>query len=268
MFDRSLAMAICLCWLLFPAFARCQHIDAPDSESLKRSGAASTNKRGPDLSTVARLIIEKTNRFRQQENRPSLTVNVDLVKAADYFAHYMAKTNKFGHTADGNQPADRVKKYGYDYCIVAENVAYEFSSAGFADQDLAEKLFEGWKHSPEHRKNMLDPDVSEIGVAVARSEETQYFYAVQDFGRPKSRAITFQITNDADETVHYEIAGRQFTLPSQYTRTHERCRPEELSVSLPNKEKEQPANTKKLRPANGDHFAITSESGSYQVIRK
>jgi hypothetical protein len=33
---------------------------------------------------------------------------------------------------------------------------------------------------------MLDPDVREIGVGVARSNKTGRYYAVEDFGRPLS----------------------------------------------------------------------------------
>jgi len=65
---------------------------------------------------------------------------------------------------------------------------------------------------------MLDPDVTEIGVAIAQSEESQYFYAVQVFGRPKSLSIAFQF--------------------------------------------------KKVRPGNGDHFAVTRENGRLDLIRK
>ncbi len=35
------------------------------------------------------------------------------------------------------------------------------------------------------RKNMLAPEVTETGVAVARSGKTGRYYAVQMFGRPR-----------------------------------------------------------------------------------
>ena len=42
-----------------------------------------------------------------------------------------------------------------------------------------------------------DPDVTETGVAVARSEKTGYYYGVQMFGRPKSAAVVFKVENRA-----------------------------------------------------------------------
>jgi len=267
MFDRNLAGAIFLCWLLIPSIARSQHIQAPDTESMKRVGRSSSDQASPDLLAVAKSIIAKTNEFRREENRSEVGVNTELAKAADYFAKYMAQTNKYGHNADGSQPADRVKKFGYEYCIVAENIAYEYDSTGFSTVKLSDKFFEGWQRSPGHRKNMLDPDVTETGVAVARSEETQYFYAVQVFARPKSKSIAFQVTNETGDTVHYEIAGQQFSLPPQYTRSHERCRSADLVLDRAVKNKDSPERAQPVRPANVDHFVIRKEDGTYRVRR-
>ena len=41
------------------------------------------------------------------------------------------------------------------------------NSSGFTPKELADGFLEGWKQSPGHRKNMLDPDVTQIGVGVA-----------------------------------------------------------------------------------------------------
>ena len=87
---------------------------------------------------------------------------------AQAFADYMARTDRYGHTADGNQPSDRAKARGYDYCIVLENIAYAFNSEGFTGEKLAGQFVTGWQNSPGHRRNMLDPDVTETGVAVLK----------------------------------------------------------------------------------------------------
>ena len=140
-----------------------------------------------DLAGTAELILQQTNRFRKEQGRDAVTADPLLTQAAADFAKFMAKTNKFGHTADGNQPKDRARQQGYDFCLIDENIACEFSSRGFTTQALASKFVKDWKHSPGHRKNMLDPDVTETGVGVAQSE-TGYYYAVQMFGRPRSKA--------------------------------------------------------------------------------
>jgi uncharacterized protein YkwD len=116
-----------------------------------------------------------------------LRTNPELEKAARDFALYMARTGEFDHDAGGTTPASRVKAAGYDYCRVAENIARHYSSRGFTTPGLAGELVEGWKNSPGHRKNMLQPDVTETGVAIAhrRHDGVDDFYSVQLFGRPR-----------------------------------------------------------------------------------
>src|SRR5262249_23921315 len=130
----------------------------------------------PDLAQATKSLIDSTNAFRKEEGRSSVSVNPKLTDTARYFADFMARTNKYGHNADGNRPADRAKKHGYDYCIVLENIAYQYNSRGFTTDELARGLFEAWKNSPGHRKNMLDPDVTETGVAIAHSDKSGYYY--------------------------------------------------------------------------------------------
>ena len=162
-----------------------------------------------------------TNQFREQEKLTRVEVNPQLQKTAQYFADYMARTHRYGHQADGSTPDERTKKFGYDYCIVAENIAYEYNSAGFTTAELASEFFEGWKASPGHRKNMLDPDVIETGLAIAQGVDSGYFFAVQVFGRPKSKAVEFTITNAAPIAVEYKMGDRTFTLEPRHIRTHQ-----------------------------------------------
>jgi uncharacterized protein YkwD len=213
----------------------------------------------PALSKVVTFIVDRTNDFRKAEKREPVKVNPDLTKAAEYFARFMAESGKYGHEADGQKPADRAKKHGYEYCIVLENIAYMYNSEGFTTDDLGGGLVKGWQESPGHRKNMLDPDVTETGVAVARSEKTGYFYAVQMFGRPKSLAIEFKIANRSDVKLEYTIGEDKYTLEPQHVQTHGRCRPgEEIKFTAPE-------GLSAVKVAAGDRFAVTGKGGTYQV---
>jgi hypothetical protein len=141
--------------------------------------------------------------------------------------NYMARTDTYGHAAHGNRPSERAKQHGYEYCIVSENIAYQYRPIG-STEALATAFFQGWKHSPDHRKNLLDPAVTEIGVAMAQNEETGFYYAVQMFGRPHSNSIEFSIENQSGTTVRYRIDTHTFSLPPRYIRTHRQCRPSPL----------------------------------------
>jgi uncharacterized protein YkwD len=215
--------------LLLPASAPAQSVEPDDSDSLApgpQVQVASATK--PDLERTGELITQMTNEFRSRHGRGRLSVNPELVRTAQDFADYLARTDTFSHTADGKQPSQRVREHGYRFCLVAENIAWEYNSAGFTTPALARAFVAGWRHSPGHRKNMLDGDLDEIGVGVARSAKTGRYYAVQDFGRPRSKAVVFRITNDTDEAVRYTLDGQSFTLKPHFTVTHTRCRSPEV----------------------------------------
>jgi uncharacterized protein YkwD len=253
--------ALLVAWpLCAPAAAQTVEEENRESHQHPAPGKAGT----PDLAKVAELIAQKTNEFRKKEGRQPVKPNEKLVATAQYFSGYMARTTEYGHTADGKRPSQRVKDRGYDYCIVAENIAYVYDSRGFATEQLAEKLFEGWKHSPEHRKNMLDPDVTETAVAVAHSDKNGYYYADQLFGRPKSMAIKFEVENKSGEAVSYAIGSRTFDLPPRVIRTHTRCRPGEVKFTWPGEDK--PSAT--LNPKSGDRYDVTKEGGRFAVKKE
>jgi uncharacterized protein YkwD len=244
----------------YPQYALHDDVEIIDGPAFK-----SADEKKPDLDAVTRSIVEKTDEFRRAEGRPEVAVSPKLAETAREFAAYMARTGRYGHTADDSRPAERAEKHGYDYCIVLENIAYAFDSKGYSTDELVKTFVEGWKESLGHRKNMLDPDVTETGVAVARSEKTGYYFAVQMFGRAKSLALQFKIENRSAATASYKIGDRAFTLPPRYTRTHEQCRPTEVAFELPGDGKTV---TQSLKPESGARFVITGDGGTLRVKKE
>ncbi|MGH7199759.1 MAG: CAP domain-containing protein [Planctomycetaceae bacterium] len=193
------------------------------NDDLQHPPRGGTGSAMPDLDRVEQLIIEQTNEFRVEHDRQKVKPNEQLNAAAEDFAGYMARTNRYGHTADGNRPSERAKTHGYEYCLVSENIAYQFSTAGFETEELATRFVEGWIDSEGHRKNMLEPAVVDIGVAVAKTEGEQKYFAVQMFGRPQSMHRQFQVLNQSGTAVTYRIGDKEFLLPPLVSRTHFRC---------------------------------------------
>jgi uncharacterized protein YkwD len=249
-------------WLLAPLAALAQSAQHEDVEVIETAPPRAPDEKKPDLAAVTKAVVEQTNAFRKGEKRPDVAVNAKLADAARGFADYMARTGRYGHTADGRNPADRAAKQGYEYCIVLENIAYVFQSKGFTSEELTKTFVEGWEKSPGHRKNMLDPDVTETGVAVARSEKTGYYFAVQMFGRPKAQAIKFQVANRTGAEVKYKVGDKEFTLPAQYTRTHELCRPAEVTFEKTGEKAET------VKAKSGSRFAVVEEGGMVRVNKE
>ncbi len=218
-----------------------------------------------DVQAARELIVRQTNTFRKERGLEDVKTDPRLMQTAQDFAAFMARTTKYGHTADGQRPGQRAKEQGYDYCLIAR-----ISPTNTVRPDPTEKLADGfvtgWENSREHRKNMLDPDMTETGVGVAHSEESGAYFAVQLFGRPEAKTIEFQVTNQSEQTVRYTVTGkdaqRTFTLPPRVTRTHERCRPSEVDFGWTDKQESLQADT-------GTHFVIVqTPSGQLAVQRE
>ena len=179
----------------------------------------------PDLPAVEVTIVEETNVFRRQNKLGELRRNPRLDEAARRYARYLAQSGRFSHSADGRQPADRIKAAGYRFCQVAENLALNLDTRGFRSRQLAELVVTGWKNSPGHRRNMLVKEMTEIGVAVARATPEHRYLSVQLFGRPDSLKFQFEVRNDSRANVTYEYAGRKVALPARAKITHTTCSP-------------------------------------------
>ena len=77
----------------------------------------------------------------------------------------MAARDKLDH--DVGKPFDqRIRRGGSDAKMAVENV-----SAGY--HTLAE-AFSGWRDSPPHRANMLNRNVSRMGIAATYSPKSKY----------------------------------------------------------------------------------------------
>ena len=224
-------------------------------------------QRHPDIARVEALVIEGTNEFRRHERLNPVERNARLGDAAREFAAFMARSGRFDHEADGRTPSARAKSHGYDFCLVAENIAYEYSSADFETGDLARKFVEGWKHSPGHRKNMLQRDAIDTAVAVARSTASgaPRYYAVQMFGRPLSARMEFRVRNASDALVRYRLTERAFEVHPGEVRTHTECGPRALAFDLPGDSRQRGS---ELTARGGDTFVVRGARGQLSIKRE
>jgi uncharacterized protein YkwD len=178
----------------------------------------------PLTEDVEAQIIERTNAFRAEHGRGTLAQNATLTGEARDFAAYLARTGELSHSADGRTPADRALAAGYDYCDVAENLAFEQDVHDFRNANPAKGLVEGWENSPSHRRNMLDPDVVDIGVGVVRAPNgIPKYVAVQVFGRPASTRVSFRVTNRTQFPVSYAYAGVSRRIGPGSTISYDTC---------------------------------------------
>jgi len=207
-----------------------------------------------ELGEVERLVARRTNEFRADHGLARLEPDAALDRAAQAFAEFMARNDRYGHAADGRTPSDRAKAQGYDFCLVSENISYQFSTEGFGTEELARRYVEGWKASPGHRANMLEPHAVHMAQAVARSARTGRYYGVQMFGRPRSRSIEFRVTNAARAPVRYRVGAEEFTLRAAQERVHTLCAPETVTFA-----EAANAEGRTFRPSGGERLRVEGD---------
>jgi uncharacterized protein YkwD len=89
-----------------------------------------------------------------------------LATAAMQHADDMVETPMFSHVgSDGSNAADRIKKTGYlrhaKKWSVGENIAY-----GYGDLSSPREIMNALMNSPEHRANILDKALTDIGIGI------------------------------------------------------------------------------------------------------
>lgn len=103
--------------------------------------------------------------YRKNNGLGAVTVNPLLMKLAAEHAQAMASRDRLDHDV-GRSFSQRVAGSGYD-----AKAAYENIGAGY--HTLAE-AFSGWRGSAGHRANMLQRDVTQIGIAAAYAPRSKY----------------------------------------------------------------------------------------------
>jgi uncharacterized protein YkwD len=103
--------------------------------------------------------------YRKNNGVGAVVVDPELMRVAEAQSQAMASRNKLDHDVKAPLPK-RLKAAGYPATVAVENV-----SAGY--HTLAE-AFSGWRDSPPHRANMLQNDVTKLGIAASYAPNTKY----------------------------------------------------------------------------------------------
>jgi uncharacterized protein YkwD len=142
------------------------HRDRPPSAA--RSASVS-QERG----SAEQVLFDSLNRERTSRGLAALAWDQHLAAAAGEHAQRMADANTLEHQLPGEPDMkSRVSDAGARFAMVAENIAVGSSPA---------ELHAEWMHSPGHRANILDPQLTAVGIATVRASGG--LFAVQDFSR-------------------------------------------------------------------------------------
>ena len=125
------------------------------------------------LSDNEQALFDAANRERAAQSLPLLQWDEDLAKAARKHANRMAFYNIVEHQLP-NEPnlQARLTEAGARFGSIAENIAVASNP---------ETIHAGWMDSPGHRRNILNPNLTTVGIAAVRGGGG--LFAVQDFSQ-------------------------------------------------------------------------------------
>jgi hypothetical protein len=157
--------AICFLFCSFPLHSQDHSPNRPPIATAPLSSHPSVDEK---------LLLDAANRERAAAGLQSLKWDDALAAAALQHARLMAHENVLSHQLPDEPPLDqRAAQTGAKFSLIAENIAVGPNP---------EAIHDGWMHSPGHRKNILNADVTAIGIATTRGSGG--LFAVQDFSRP------------------------------------------------------------------------------------
>jgi hypothetical protein len=116
-------------------------------------------------------IFALGNEARAQAGVPALAWDPALAAAALRHCRMMAAEGPISHQYEGEPELTlRAAQAGAHFSVIEENVAFAPSAAA---------VHQAWMHSPEHRRNLLSPEVNHVGIAVVNARGG--FYVVADY---------------------------------------------------------------------------------------
>lgn len=124
-------------------------------------------------------ILKRLNDYREENGLKPLELRADLTQSAKYKSLAMLQYDYFSHDNPnlGGKPFDYLiwEVLKLSYTSIGENLAF-FGNSSQVNQIEAEELFLGWKNSPAHNEQMLNPYHQYIGIGIVRSNQSGPYF--------------------------------------------------------------------------------------------
>lgn len=115
------------------------------------------------------VLFEMVNTARTENGLPALSWSNALAGIARNHGADMIQRGYYDHVdPEGRGPDYRADAAGISYYLISENIA--------AGNVSPEVIFDGWMASPDHRYNILDPEVDQVGIGVVLGGEMGIYW--------------------------------------------------------------------------------------------
>ncbi|MDD3706567.1 MAG: CAP domain-containing protein [Clostridiaceae bacterium] len=146
-------------------------IPAPVQGTTGEGAGEGTGAMSSDESRILRLV----NAERAKTGAKSLSSSSECTRLARMKSQDMVNNNYFSHQSPTyGSPFDMLKSNKVSYMYAGENIAMNQS---------AEAAFKAWMNSEGHRKNILNPNFTELGIGIAPKGNGSYIYTQLFIGK-------------------------------------------------------------------------------------
>ena len=152
---------------------------ASTTSTSNNSSAISARRRPSGIGAFEEEVLLLTNQAREQAGVRPLAYDPLLGRIAEAHSSDMLRQDFFSHDSlDGSSYVDRMRRAGFTISgPTAENIA--------AGSSTPEQVVSRWLRSPGHRRNILNPALTHIGIGHA--------FAANDSGRVAYRHYWTQV---------------------------------------------------------------------------
>ncbi|WP_105614421.1 CAP domain-containing protein [Vallitalea okinawensis] len=152
----------------------------PETPNNGQNDGAETPDANTDNGTLTdqeQEMLRLVNEARSQNGLQPLKADMELTNVARIKSQDMIDNNYFSHNSPTyGSPFDMMKDFGISYVKAAENIAGNQNSTSAHDALM---------NSPGHRKNILDPDMTHIGIGIQQGGQYGNMFTQMFVSRPQ-----------------------------------------------------------------------------------
>lgn len=113
-------------------------------------------------------VVDLVNKERSSRGLKPVVFNSELSKVATIKSQDMIDKNYFDHNSPTyGSPFEMMREFGVAYTSAGENIAM--------GQKTPQQVMNSWMNSDGHRKNILSPDFTELGVGIYSNGSSLYW---------------------------------------------------------------------------------------------
>ena len=133
-------------------------------------------KPSTDFSSYQQQVLDLVNAERTKRGISALTLDSNLSSVATKKSQDMVNKNYFDHTSPTyGSPFDMMKQFGISYRTAGENIA--------KGQKTPQEVVTAWMNSEGHRKNILNPNFTNLGVGIAKDSKGTTYWTQMFIGK-------------------------------------------------------------------------------------